>query len=308
MLARVALGLAVVAVLIGAFMPGEGAGDVGAEALVEGEGLEEVGAGNGGNGGGSSQLAVDLEASFVLVDLPRNIRSVVECPTPWAWYHPDDRPAVADGTIIDYHDDRSGNNRFLTPHDTSAVRVRTAGGQRLLYHDVSFVGATSQLSTKFDGGGPIDWDGTPPNFGPLEAFTFLAVVVGSEVASDLWFSMYLQGGSDSAFQAGTASSFADGVLYAFDAAFSNLFGPPLSTGVHVVMARYDVNRGEDGEAELLLDGELVDSKTGLGSGGNAAGFQVLGLRESSTGGLGELILWDEWLEDDCIPDLALPSL
>ena len=77
MLARAALGLAVVAVLIGAFMPGEGAGEIGAKALSEGEGLEEVGNGNGnGNGGGSSQLAVDLEASFVLVDIPRNIRSV----------------------------------------------------------------------------------------------------------------------------------------------------------------------------------------------------------------------------------------
>jgi hypothetical protein len=231
--------------------------------------------------------------SVHLVEKPR--RTVREsCPTPWAWFHPDDRTGD-DGTTVAYHADRSGNGRHLTPHGTSGVKVRTVGGQRLLYKDGP-LGSTAELSVAFDGSGPVDWAGTPAESDPVTAWTVWCQVVDPD-PSDVWFGLVPMSGEGTQLQAGTAFG---GEAFTFEKTVGNLFGPALS-GTHVLMFRFDTATGQ---AELWVDGTLVDSADdvdGPGSAGVMWGLQVGGAI-SSSGGLGELILWDRWVDDPCLPD------
>jgi hypothetical protein len=232
--------------------------------------------------------------SVHLTERPRvTVTEPTPCPSPWAWYHPDDRTG-ADGTTVTYHEDRSGNGRHLAPLDTSKVKVRTVSGKRLLYHEEAFMLLGDQLSVGHDGN-PIDIDGTPATLdGP--AFTVWAELidpVDDDQAAGHWGSFGLH------LAVGTASSFDDGVPFAFARSTSNLFGATApGVGRHVLAFRLDTVRDS---AELLIDGTVVASDTNLDTPGWEMWGVVLQGLKSTTGGLGEVIMWDEWVEDGCLP-------
>ena len=228
-----------------------------------------------------------VHATIELVDRAANL-----CPNPWAWFHPDDRTG-ATGDLITYHADRSGNGRHLAVTDTGVVRIRIVDGERLLYSPAGFVAFGDQLSGGHDGVHPLDL-GSPPSLLSGTAWTFWAVVV-DPTSSDTWFGMWPQSGEGSQGQMGTDFF---GKLFGFDQSVGNLFSPSaMPSGRSTVAMRWDTVTDQ---AELLLDGTVVDTATGLGAGWALWGVALAGAT-SDTGGLGEVIMWDQWVGDECLP-------
>ena len=239
----------------------------------------------GSSAGTLDQVIVQIE----LVDRAKKL-----CPAPWALFDPSSLSGVADGSVVTYYEDTSGNGRHLEPVETGEVKVRTVAGEKLLYREDAFITSKNELSVAWNGG-PIDWDGTPPTT-TVPGFTIWCEVVDPRVGTDTWLGLPPFSGGASQLQVGTGG-FPAGEVYAFEKTFGNLFGPVMPSGKSRVVVRFDVGRQE---AELWLNGTLADTEDDLDPAGFAWGLSVAGAF-SSTGGLGKMILWDQWIEDECLP-------
>ena len=247
--------------------------------------------------------AAEVDTSLVLVEIPRAVRVPDACPEPWAHFEPVDLPAVSDGTVVTFWEDISGNNRHLyeSPDGESKVKVRTVGGMRVIYHDEVFA-QQDLLSARWDGGGHIDFNETSvgTSFSPdMDAFTLYVEVVSNDWSD---FSVFVQ---FHPFNDGMRlnQNVWNGDLFSEGEAFADDLGwppgtAPMPTGLSWVVTRYDRERDR---AELLLNGTLVDVVEGLQEAGGTWGFSTEGLAASSGGGVGRMVMWDEWVPDECFP-------